>query len=143
MKNNHQVQLNDKQVEFLVKCIDITQETQSIKPDKSQMEVIRKLTNIQQKIDDDLQALNKFADSKSFFACKCGRKCSKYPIFVTFLTHLRAKIARKYLRAYLRARTTPEKHRKSSYRHLRPRRSQIFADLPPRFFDQIFPHRAL
>ena len=53
MKNNHQVQLNDKQVEFLVKCIDISQSTQSIKPDKSQMEVIRKLTNIQQKIEDE------------------------------------------------------------------------------------------
>jgi len=50
---NHQVKLNDKQVEFLVKCIDITQETQSIKPDKSEAEVIRKLTNIQQDIEDD------------------------------------------------------------------------------------------
>ena len=64
------------------------------------------------KNDDDLQALNKFAGSKSFFACKCGRKCGKYPIFATFLTNLRAKIGRKYLRAYLRAKTAPEKHRK-------------------------------
>ncbi len=53
MKKNHQVDLNDKQVEFLVKCIDITQETQSIKPDKSQVEIIRKLTNIQQNIEDE------------------------------------------------------------------------------------------
>ena len=53
MKKNHQVQLNDKQVHFLVKCIDITQETQSIKPDRSEAEVIRKLTNIQQDIEDD------------------------------------------------------------------------------------------
>ena len=45
--------LNDKQVEFLVKCIDITQETHSIKPDRSEAEVIRKLTNIQQDIEDD------------------------------------------------------------------------------------------
>jgi len=59
-----------------------------------------------------MQALNKFAGSKCFCARKCGRKCSKYPIFATFLTNLRAKIARKYLRAYLRARTAPEKHRK-------------------------------
>ena len=38
-----------------------------------------------------------------------------------------------------------EPHPKSTgkYRHLRPRRSQIFADLPPRFFDRFFPHRAL
>ncbi len=53
MKKNHQVHLSDKQVEFLVKCIDITQETQSIKPDRSEAEVIRKLTNIQQNIEDD------------------------------------------------------------------------------------------
>jgi hypothetical protein len=53
MKKSHQVNLNDKQVEFLVKCIDITQETQSIKPDRSEAEVIRKLTNIQQDIEDD------------------------------------------------------------------------------------------
>ena len=64
------------------------------------------------KNDVDLQALNKFAGSKSFFACKCGRKCSKYPIFATFLTNLRAKLGRKYLRAYLRAKTAPENHRK-------------------------------
>ena len=53
MKKSHQVNLNDKQDEFLVKCIDITQETQSIKPDRSEAEVIRKLTNIQQDIEDD------------------------------------------------------------------------------------------
>ena len=53
MKKTHQVELNNKQVEFLVKCIDITQETQSLKPDKSQVEVIRKLTQIQQEIEDD------------------------------------------------------------------------------------------
>ncbi len=53
MKKSHQVNLNDRQVEFLVKCIDITQETQSIKPDRSEAEVIRKLTNIQQDIEDD------------------------------------------------------------------------------------------
>ena len=53
MKKSHQVNLNDRQVEFLVKCIDITQETQSIKPDRSEAEVIRKFTNIQQDIEDD------------------------------------------------------------------------------------------
>ena len=54
MKNNHQVQLNDKQVEFLVKCIDISQELQSMKPEKSEIELIRRLTHIQQKIEDDI-----------------------------------------------------------------------------------------
>ena len=44
--------LNPGQVEFLVKCIDITQETQSLKPDKSQAEVIRELTRIQQDNED-------------------------------------------------------------------------------------------
>ena len=53
MKKNHQVQLNDKQVHFLVKCIDITQETHSIKPEKSEIELIRRLTHIQQKIEDE------------------------------------------------------------------------------------------
>ena len=53
MKKNHQVQLNDKQVEFLVKCIDISQELQSMKPEKSEIELIRRLTQIQQKIEDE------------------------------------------------------------------------------------------
>ena len=53
MKKNHQVQLNDKQVHFLVKCIDITQELQSMKPEKSEIELIRRLTHIQQKIEDE------------------------------------------------------------------------------------------
>jgi hypothetical protein len=44
--------LNPKQVEFLVRCIDIAQETQSLKPDKSQVEVIRELTRIQQDNED-------------------------------------------------------------------------------------------
>ena len=52
MKNNalHQVNLSDKQVEFLVKCIDISQSTQSIKPDMSEVELIRKLTSINENI---------------------------------------------------------------------------------------------
>ena len=44
--------LNPNQVEFLVKCIDITQETQSMKPNKSEAEVIRELTRIQQNNED-------------------------------------------------------------------------------------------
>ena len=44
--------LNPNQVEFLVKCIDITQETQSMKPNKSEADVIRELTRIQQDNED-------------------------------------------------------------------------------------------
>ena len=44
MKSNHKVSLSDKQVEFLVKCIDISQSTQSLKPDKSESDLIRELT---------------------------------------------------------------------------------------------------
>ena len=50
MKSNHKVLMNDKQVEFLVKCIDISQSTQSIKPDMSEVELIRKLTSINENI---------------------------------------------------------------------------------------------
>ena len=55
MKNNtlHQVNLSDKQVEFLVKCIDISSSTQSIKPDMSEVELIRKLTRINENIQED------------------------------------------------------------------------------------------
>ena len=55
MKNNtlHQVNLSDKQVEFLVKCIDISSSTQSIKPDMSEVELIRKLTSINENIQED------------------------------------------------------------------------------------------
>ena len=47
----HQVELDDRQVEFLMKCIDISQSTQSLKPDKSESELIRELS----KINDDIQ----------------------------------------------------------------------------------------
>ena len=47
----HRVILNDRQVEFLIKCIDISQSTQSLKPDKSEIELIRELS----KINDDIQ----------------------------------------------------------------------------------------
>ena len=55
MKNNtlHQVNLSDKQVEFLIKCIDISQSTQSIKPDMSEVELIRELTKINECIQED------------------------------------------------------------------------------------------
>ena len=55
MKNNkgHNVTLSNKQVEFLMKCIDICQSTQSIKPDVSEAKVIRKLSELNDRIQDD------------------------------------------------------------------------------------------
>ena len=55
MKNNtiHQITLNDKQIEFLVKCIDLSSSGQSIKPDLNEVELIRKLTKINDLIQED------------------------------------------------------------------------------------------
>ena len=53
MKSNHKVSMSDKQVEFLVKCIDISQSTQSIKPDLNEVELIRELTRINDSIQED------------------------------------------------------------------------------------------
>ena len=48
--NVHKVMLNDKQVEFLIKCIDISQSTLSIKPEKSEVEIIRELSELNEDI---------------------------------------------------------------------------------------------
>ena len=53
MKSNHRILISDKQVEFLIKCIDISQSTQSIKPDMSEVELIRELTRINENIQED------------------------------------------------------------------------------------------
>ena len=45
--------MSDKQVEFLVKCIDISQSTQSIKPDLNEVKLIRELTKINESIQED------------------------------------------------------------------------------------------
>ena len=52
MKNqmNHEVELSDKQVEFLVKCIDISKSTQSLKPDLNESKIIRKLSELNDSI---------------------------------------------------------------------------------------------
>ena len=50
---HYNVNLSDKHVEFLVKCIDISQSTQSIKPDKSETEIINKLGKLNDKIQED------------------------------------------------------------------------------------------
>ena len=55
MKNNisHQIMLNDKQIEFLVKCIDLSSSGQSMKPDLNEVELIRELTKINDLIQED------------------------------------------------------------------------------------------
>ena len=50
MKSNHKISISDKQVEFLIKCIDISQSTQSIKPDMSEVELIRTLSELNDSI---------------------------------------------------------------------------------------------
>ena len=50
MKSNHKISISDKQIEFLIKCIDISQSIESIKPEKSKVELIRELTNIHEEI---------------------------------------------------------------------------------------------
>jgi|TARA_R110000822_G_scaffold90703_1_gene209531 hypothetical protein len=49
-RNIHSIDLNDKQVEFLIKCIDISARTQSIKPEKSEVEIIRELSELNEDI---------------------------------------------------------------------------------------------
>ena len=48
--NVHKVIMNDKQIEFLIKCIDISQSTLSIKPEKSEVELIRELSLLNEDI---------------------------------------------------------------------------------------------
>ena len=39
---SHEVELSDRQIEFLVKCIDISSSIEDLKPDFSESEIIRK-----------------------------------------------------------------------------------------------------
>ena len=55
--NSHKISLSDKQLEFLIKCIDISQSTQSLKPDLSEMEIIRKLSKLNEEIQYDKYGL--------------------------------------------------------------------------------------
>ena len=55
--SNHKISLSDKQLEFLIKCIDISRSTQSLKPDLSEMEIIRKLSELNEEIQYDKYGL--------------------------------------------------------------------------------------
>ena len=57
--SNHKISLSDKQLEFLIKCIDISQSTQSLKPDLSEMEIIRKLSELNEEIQYDKYGLER------------------------------------------------------------------------------------
>ena len=59
---HYNVNLSDKHIEFLVKCIDISQSTQSIKPDKSETEIINELGKLNDKIQDDKYGDTIYAD---------------------------------------------------------------------------------
>ena len=43
MKEAYGLALNEKTLKFLVKCIDIAQKTESISPDKEEMDLIRRI----------------------------------------------------------------------------------------------------
>ena len=43
MKETYGLGLNEKTLRFLVRCIDIAQKTQSISPDKEEMDLIRRI----------------------------------------------------------------------------------------------------
>ena len=47
---SHEVELSDRQIEFLVKCIDISSSIEDLKPDFSESEIIRKLSELNDKI---------------------------------------------------------------------------------------------
>ena len=56
MKNNieksYGVALSEKQLKFLVHCIDVAQESLSIKPDKEEMDLIRRISRKHDELQD-------------------------------------------------------------------------------------------
>ena len=57
MKDNHVeksygVALSEKQLKFLVHCIDVAQESLSIKPDKEEMDLIRRISRKHDELQD-------------------------------------------------------------------------------------------
>ena len=57
--SSHKISLSNKQLEFLIKCIDISQSTQSLNPDLSEMEIIRKLSELNEEIQYDKYGLER------------------------------------------------------------------------------------
>ena len=57
MKNNveksYGVALSEKQLKFLVHCIDVDQESFLIKPDKEEMDLIRRISRKHDELQDD------------------------------------------------------------------------------------------
>ena len=53
MKESYGLALNDKTLRFLVKCIDIAQKTESISPDKEEMDLIRGISRKHDELQDD------------------------------------------------------------------------------------------
>ena len=47
---SYEVKLSDRQIEFLVKCIDISSSIENLKPDLSESEIIRKLSELNDEI---------------------------------------------------------------------------------------------
>ena len=47
---SYEVKLSDRQIEFLVKCIDISSSIEDLKPDLSESEIIRKLSELNDEI---------------------------------------------------------------------------------------------
>ena len=47
---SYEVKLSDRQIEFLVKCIDISSSIEDLKPDFSESEIIRKLSELNDEI---------------------------------------------------------------------------------------------
>lgn len=47
------VALSEKQLKFLVQCIDIAQKTESISPDKEETDIIRRLGKKYDQLEDD------------------------------------------------------------------------------------------
>lgn len=47
------IELNDKQLEFLIKCIDISAKSSVMNPDLQENELIRRLTNLHHRIEDN------------------------------------------------------------------------------------------
>ena len=52
-KDNYGLALTEKQLKFMVKCIDIAQKTESIHPDSEEIELIRRIGKKYDELIDD------------------------------------------------------------------------------------------